>query len=124
MDDSYCIVSTKEEANDVLGHMIRKYWEFGLELNVKKTQVVKLSRGFTFLKCKYRIDSSTGRITMKPDKSGMIRMCRKMRKFKKNQIPQDQVENAYKTWRGYWKKLGGNPRKTDILYTQLFGGVA
>jgi RNA-directed DNA polymerase len=124
MDDSYCIVGTKKEANDVLDHMIRKYWEFGLELNVKKTQVVKLSRGFTFLKCKYRIDSSTGRITMKPDKSGMIRMCRKMRKFKKNQIPQDQVENAYKTWRGYWKKLGGNPRKTDFLYEALFGGVA
>ena len=37
---------------------------------------------------------------------------------------QDQVENAYKTWRGCWKKLGGDTRKTDSLYKELFGGVA
>jgi RNA-directed DNA polymerase len=124
MDDSYCIVHSKKEAKKILDCVVRKYWEFGLELNMKKTQMIKLSRGFTFLKCKYHIDSSTGRIIMKPDKSGMIRMCRKMRKFKKNQIPQDQIENAYKTWKGYWKKLGGDTRKTDCLYEELFGGVA
>ena len=40
------------------------------------------------------------------------------------QIPQDQIENAHKTWRGHWKKLGGDTRKTDCLYEELFGGVA
>jgi hypothetical protein len=51
-------------------------------------------------------------------------MARKFRKFKNKQLNREAVETAYKTWRGYWKKLGGDPRKIDCIYKELFGGVA
>lgn len=124
MDDSYFMVSTKEEAHEKLDKIKRKYWEFGLELNTKKTQVVKLSHGFTFLKGQYFISKDTGKIYTRPDKGSAFRMVRKLKKFKKASMSPPHVENAYKTWRGYWKKLGGDTRKTDSLYKELFGGVA
>jgi hypothetical protein len=123
MDDSYFIVQTKAEAKQKLQQLREKYSEYGLQLNMNKTQVVKLSRGFTFLKCKYRM-SNTGRIYMRPDRSSMIRMMSKLRKFKKNGFTRETAETAYKTWRGFWKALDGDPQKTDRLYKELYGGTA
>lgn len=123
MDDSYFIVETKQEAREKLDRLEQKYAECGLTLNLKKTQIVKLSRGFTFMKGQYSL-TETGRIKARPVKDGEVRMARKFRKFKKKQLGKEAVETAYKTWRGYWKKLGGDPRKIDCLYKDLFGGAA
>jgi hypothetical protein len=67
--------------------------------------------------------SNTGRIYMRPDKSSMTRMMRKLRKFKKNGFTRETSETAYKTWRGFWKALNGDPQKTDRLYKELYGGT-
>ncbi len=123
MDDSYFIVETKQEAEENLRKLEHKYTEYGLTLNHRKTHIIKLSRGFTFMKGQY-ILTKTGRIKAKPSKDSEIRMARKFRKFKNKQLNREAVETAYKTWRGYWKSLGGNPRRIDYLYRELFGGAA
>lgn len=123
MDDSYFIVPTKEEAREKLGLLGCRYAEHGIAFNSRKTHVVKLSRGFTFMKCQYRL-LGTGRVLMRPAREGQTRMARKMRKFRKNGLEREAARTAYKTWRGYWKSLGGDPGNIDALYDNLFGGVA
>jgi hypothetical protein len=121
MDDSYFIVRTREEAIEKLAILESKYAEYGLKLNMKKTRIQDISKGFTYMKCKYRL-TETGKILMRPVKDGQTRMARKLRKFKKKGIPHSAAKAAYITWRGYWKKLGGDPRRIDNLYNELFGG--
>jgi hypothetical protein len=123
MDDSYFIVPTKEEAREKLGLLERRYAEYGIAFNGRKTHVVKLSRGFTFMKCQYRL-LGTGRVLVRPARDGETRMARKIRKFRKNGLDREAVRTAYKTWRGYWRSLGGDPRRMDDLYDNLFGGAA
>lgn len=122
MDDSYFIVPTKEEANNKLALLSEKYDALGIPLNLRKTQVVKLTRNFTFMKGIYRI-SETGKILTRPDKAGLKRMCTKLKKFKDMEIPCEQIEIAYKAWKGHWKSLNGDSRKADLLYRRLYGDI-
>ena len=123
MDDSYFIVPTKKEAQEKLAFLSHKYDEMGISLNPQKTQVVKLTRNFTFMKGIYKI-SDTGKIIIRPDKSGLKRMLVKLKKFKDMDIPQEQISIAYKAWRGHWKSLNGDTRKADLLYSRLYKEIA
>jgi hypothetical protein len=75
------------------------------------------------MKCQYRL-LGTGRVLVRPARDGETRMARKIRKFRKNGLDREAVRTAYKTWRGYWRSLGGDPRRMDDLYDNLFGGAA
>ncbi|MDA3957969.1 RNA-directed DNA polymerase [Oceanispirochaeta sp.] len=120
MDDSYFIVPTKEEAQEKLFLLSKKYDSLGIPLNLHKTQIVKLTRNFTFMKCIYRI-SGTGKILIHPDKAGLKRMCTKLKKFKEMGLPLNQVDLAYKAWKGHWISLNGDSRKAELLYSRLYG---
>ena len=71
MDDRYLICRTKEHAKECLEDMRRLVAELGLVINEKKTQIIKLSRGFTFLKVRYVL-TETGKV-VKYQKEGHIR---------------------------------------------------
>ena len=56
MDDIAVISDSKEELNQLLREIIEQLARLKLSINERKTQITKLSKGFTFLQVKYRVD--------------------------------------------------------------------
>jgi hypothetical protein len=125
MDDLYVIVPTKEEANYVLEIVNKKYTEIGLTLNTRKTQIVKLSHGFTWLKKKFYLADS-GKVIIKPPREKITRDRRKLKKlaamFNKGEIKFTDVLGFMSNFHGYMDKL--NAHRTvmnmDKLFNELF----
>lgn len=125
MDDSWFLVETKEKAVELLKTLRKLYAEFGIIVNEKKTHIIKLSHGFTFLKTKFFV-TKTGKIVKKICHQSVVVMRRKLKKFKKfvdaGQMTYQQVVNAYESWKGYAKrKHTYNTRKSmNKLFNKLF----
>ena len=64
MDDSYCIHESKEYLHVVLMLIERECEKLGITVNRKKTRIVKLSRGFVWLKKKWSY-SPTGKMCIR-----------------------------------------------------------
>ncbi len=79
MDDGIILCKDKDEANLIYNLVKRKVDKLGLILNDKKTRIVKLSRGFTFLKVRYYVKS--GKIYKRLHKQGIVRMRRKLKRM-------------------------------------------
>lgn len=126
MDDSYILCESKEQAKEMLSAMLTKYAENGIAINPKKTVIVKLTRGFTFLKTHFLI-TETGRIVCRPCRESVVRQRRKLKKFKKffdaGQMTPGEIRNAYMSWRGFiaHKNARRTIRTMDALYQKLFG---
>lgn len=108
MDDIYIIHRSKEFLQELLEELKTISKSIGLFINEKKTQVVKLSHGFTFLKTKY-ILTSTGRIIKKMCSASITRERRKLKKFKNlvenGKITFLEVLNQFKSWKGTTKRF-------------------
>ena len=125
MDDSYFICESKEQAEEIRNKIILKYKEIGIIPSPNKTVIVKLSRGFTFLKTHFSI-TETGKIVARPGRASITRQRRKLKKFKKfydaGKMSLGEIRNSYMSWRGYI--LNANARRTvrsmDALYRDLF----
>ncbi len=126
MDDSYIICESKGQAQETLAALLLQYADKGITVNPKKTAIVKLSRGFTFLKTHFSL-SDTGRIIARPCRESAARERRKLKKFRKFLDAGDmtiaEIHNSYMSWRGYISHK--NARRTvyhmDALYKKLFG---
>ena len=126
MDDSYFICESKEQAGHILSVMLEKYAEYGIKTSPKKTHIIKLSRGFTFLKTQFSLEP-TGRVVARPSRQSATRQRRKLKKFKKfldaGVMTMGEIRNSYMSWRGYIAHI--NARRTirhmDELYKRLFG---
>jgi len=127
MDDTYIIHNDKQYLRDLLHDIQQICDELGIIINKKKTQIVKLSNGFTFLKMRYLI-TDTGKIIVIPCKAGITRERRKLRKLKRfalaGRITPAEIRGQYKSWRGNLIKYNAykSIRSTDALYKSLFGG--
>ena len=126
MDDSYIICETKEETDRVYTALPALYAEMGITVSPNKTQIVKLSRGFTYLKTHFSL-TETGRIIEKPGRESITRQRRKLKKFKKlldkGEMTIEHIHMSYMSWRGFTahKNAGQTIRSMDKLYTELFG---
>ncbi len=80
MDDSYYIARSKQVLIDFLEQADKLCSSLGITINPKKTQIVKLSRGFTFLKKRFQY-SPTGKIIVRPVQKSVSRHRKKIRKF-------------------------------------------
>lgn len=126
MDDSYIIHHDKAELQRIRDELFRMYEEAGIVPNRKKTQIVKLSKGFTFLKTRYILTES-GKLIRKPERSGTTRQRRKLKSLRRfldeGLITEAKAEQSYMSWRGHIRKK--DARKTinrmDGLYYDLFG---
>ena len=126
MDDSYIICETKERAQEVLAALRVKYAEKGITPNPRKTTIVKLTRGFTFLKTHFSM-TETGRIVARPCRESAVRQRRKLKKFKRflaaGDMTMEAIRSSYMSWRGYIAHK--NARRTihgmDGLYKRIFG---
>lgn len=125
MDDSYLIHRDKEYLKKCLAEMTVLYEKYGIKVNVKKTQIIKLSKGFTFLKV-YHILNEKGKIIKKPCKASIVRERRKLKSLKKKldkgEIQYADVECQYQSWKGHisYSNAYKTIRRMDNLYNELF----
>lgn len=125
MDDFYIICSTKEEAREILKDVTKKYADMGITLNPKKTQIVKLSHGFTWLQDRMYLLPS-GKVVDKAGRASITRNRRKLKKlavlFHEGKITYDSVRSFYDSHAGYLKHKDGYHAKCnmDKLFNELF----
>ena len=126
MDDSYIIVRTKAEAQNILKNLLLEYAKLGIIVSPKKTQIVKLDHGFKFLKTRYILTNS-GRVIRKPDREGVTRERHKLKKqyrlYLSRILTVQQVIQSYMSWRGAILQRDSyrTVRSMDALFYRLFG---
>ena len=126
MDDSYIINRDKAALKKMLAELKEEYEKYGIILNPKKTQIIKLSKGFTFLKTRYYL-TDTGRVIRKPDHDCIVRERRKIKKlyrfYTEGVLSLDRVSQSYMSWRGSILKRDAyhSVREMDGLFYRLYG---
>lgn len=125
MDDFYLISHNKEELQLILKHITQEAKDQGLFLNLKKTQIISLSKGFTILKNQYKLRDNN--IYIVPSKDRFVRERRKLKKFKNKLVHNcmlfEDIFVSYQSWRGnIIASYGMIPplQKMDQLFNQLF----
>lgn len=104
MDDGYLIHVSKEYLQKCLEQIKAICEELSIELNEKKTQIVKLSHGFTWLKTRFFLLPS-GEIVRKIYKRSVTKMRQKLKSFKKlvnqGKMEISDVKSAVQSWMAY-----------------------
>lgn len=127
MDDSFVIARTKQELEQLKAEISSQLASLGLALNQRKTQIIKLTRVFTFLQIKYNM-SRTGHIAKRMSHSKVVRERRRLKAFKRlydrGVMNEQEVWQCYKSWRGSQVKDHNANAQTianmDALYSSLF----
>lgn len=119
MDDIYAIHPSKLYLAECMEKIQLMLSSLGLEANERKTMIVPLSRGFTFLKVHYTI-SESGRIGRRYGRDSGRRMRRRLRAFGAKGKPPREVRNEYQSWRRSLKNLDADTaiKLTDASYRQ------
>lgn len=78
MDDGCIISESKEKLEICLRELRRLCAEHGIRLNPKKTQIIKLTRGFTFVKVRFRYGAN-GKVVRRATYKGIRHMRAKLR---------------------------------------------
>lgn len=126
MDDGYLIHPDKEYLKKCLQVIKEICDELGIILNEKKTQIVKLSHGFTWLKGRFYL-TPTGKVIKKIYKRSVTRERRKLKKLKKfcdsGKVTANDVWCAFQSWRAYALHFNAyhTIQNMEILYNQLYG---
>ncbi len=76
---SILFMKTRSNLKQLLKEIEQICDELGLFINAKKTQIIKLSKGFTFLKIKYSL-TDTGKVVQRVSRDSVTRMRRKLKK--------------------------------------------
>jgi len=125
MDDTYVIHESKEYLKQLLHEINQICDEYGIFINHKKTQIVKLTKTFTFLKTRYNL-TDTGKVIKRINKDSVTRERRKLKKFRKmldeGKMTYPEIEEAYRSWRGNLRYYSAyNVMKNmDKLFNELF----
>jgi hypothetical protein len=126
MDDSYLIAPTKEELKIALKEIQNLADELKIIINTKKTKIMKLSKGFTFLKKRF-FYSETGKIIITPCKKSITRERQKLKKQYKTLylngiMTYEDIKQSYMAWRGSLVKYNSYYaiKNMDNLFFELF----
>lgn len=127
MDDSFIIARTKQELVQLLAEINERLSLLGLDMNNKKTQIVRLRHGFTFLQIKYNI-TPTGHIVKRMSHNKVARERRRLKAFKRlydqGIMSESDVWQCYQSWRGSQVKEHNACKRTiaciDAHYASLF----
>lgn len=125
MDDSFIIHPDYEYLQNLLQRLEIMYSQYGVVINKKKSKIVDLKHGFTFLKTRFYL-TETGKVIKKPCRESITRERRKLNKqaklVREGIIDNAAVLQSYNSWRGSMEHR--NARKTiysmDQLYQKLF----
>ena len=125
MDDGYLLHESKEHLRRCMEDIHERCAALGIALHPTKTRIVKLSRGFTFLKTRFFLTDS-GKVVRKIDPGSVARMRRKLKKFRewvdRGKMAIEDVATSYQSWRGYAKRFDAyrTLKSMDALYSELF----
>lgn len=97
MDDIYILHHSKEFLRQLLSELEVVSAENKLRIHPKKTQIIKLSHGFTFLKKKYSLTQS-GRVYVTLRRTAIQREKKRLKKLKRF-MSEEELDRAYKAWR-------------------------
>ncbi len=104
MDDSYIVRREKDILWECLNIIRVQYAELGIILNQKKTQVISLKKGFTFLKTRFFL-TATGKVVKKPVRDAVTKERRKLRKlFKKyanGEVEYEVIKQNLESWKSH-----------------------
>lgn len=113
MDDSYFIALDKDTLWQFLDAARALCASLGININERKTKVVKLTRGFTFLKKRFRFTES-GRIVVTPIPKSLARERRKLRVHSRmvaeGSMTLEQAYVSYMSFRGSLERKRGDGR--------------
>ncbi len=125
MDDGYLIHPSKEYLQKCLEGIRQICEELEITLNEKKTQIVKLSRGFTFLKVRFFLLPG-GRIVRKIYHRSVTRMRRKLKAYQRfvtaGKMTMDDVYQSWQSWKAYASNFNAwhTIQSMAALYNKLF----
>lgn len=125
MDDIYIIHQNKQFLQDLLKEIEIICEKYGIFINHKKTQIIKLTKTIIFLKTRYNL-TKTGKIIKRISKDSISRERRKLKKYKKlldqGKMAYKDIEEAYGSWRGNLKGYLSyhTLQNMDKLYDDLF----
>lgn len=125
VDDGYLIHESKEYLQHCLEEIKKVCDELGIVLNLKKTQIVKLTHGFTYLKARIYL-TPTGKVVQKIYKRSVTRMRIKLKKLKKmldaKKITNADVYNTWCSWKNYAEHFSAwhTIQNMGALYDRLF----
>lgn len=126
MDDGVLFSKSKKFLHQIFNRMERICKELGLKFNPKKTRIVKVSKGFCFLKVLYRV-TATGKIIKKLTRSGVVRMRRKLKRFSglvaKEKMSLEDTSQSIQSWFSHSKVAMAYHTRQNManLYQTLFG---
>lgn len=105
MDDWY-IIGDKEELKRYLDIIRNMYSDIGIEMNEKKTQIVKISHPFVWLQDRYFVTDS-GKIIRKASRKSITRNRRKLKRLsamlEDGKIKYDVIRSFYASQMGFLK---------------------
>ena len=126
MDDFWMLLPTKEQAKKTYTETVEKIQAYGLQINEKKSHVVPLRKGFTFLGFQYRM-TDTGKVimTLNPDsvKHERKTLARMVHKSQRGELPPEKVEEHHNAWQNNAEKGNSNKviERTRKYLKQLKG---
>lgn len=126
MDDGVVIAKSKRELDQLYKELKTIVSDIGLMFNENKSHIVRIRKGFTFLKVRYFIDHRN-KLAKELVRSGITRMRRKLRKFQtkvaNGKMSLDDVHNSMQSWLSHTKIAKSYHTKHRMLhlYESLFG---
>ena len=129
MDDLWILWNNKEELEHWFEVITEKLNQLGFELNEKKSQINKLSRGFLFLGFYYRM-TETGKIIMTLNSENVKHERKKLRrmvnKSKRGEMEDSKIDECFRCWKN--NAENGNSyqliRRTEQYLSNLRKGDA
>ena len=127
MDDGAIIIDDKDKLLTIKNDLSRVAQKYGLTFNLKKTHIVKNSKGFTFLKVKYHV-TKDNKTVKRLVRSGIVRERRKLKKFyikvKGNKMSLDDIYSNIQSWNVHSKiaKSYTTSKTMFKMYDNYFGG--
>lgn len=126
MDDGYLIHPDKAYLQKCLEGIKAVCAELEITLNVKKTQIVKLSHGFTWLKVRFFL-TETGKVVRKIYRRSVTKMRQKLksfhRKYMNGEMRYEDIAPSWISWIAYAENFNAyrTVQSMTALYNQLFG---
>lgn len=126
-DDGYLFHPDKEYLKKALVEITSLCDKMGIKLNTKKTQIIHIKKGFTFLKIKFSLTDS-GEVVMRPPSKSITSVRRKLKKFRgwvdTGKFTLKNVYESFQSWRAYISRHSMCNRSIENvskLYKELYG---